>query len=926
MRLYLPDINFTGPNQIIYPGIPDNTGANNRRLNTDNINPKFNVRSTIINFEVPVGLNTPDNIASILTEQMHEPTRFDRNSITRFFDYGRFLMNSVDINDNNIKIRPPLVSTPTYTPMPVNASCQVGRIEGNIYEDFQGCRQLYYRNVAYAFPERLALNVFNTAIYGIDNNQVFNQMNSGNDQTPGIGDFSNQHIGDLGLGARYIDNIAGSGAFQDCLNNHPETTGPLVLTNMYFTELNISRLADAFRTAEKYVGTQTLTYDNKDPNFLSNLAVPIDIGRYIDEVSNGFPLTTSTQPTLSENVPNQRNRFFGSRNEYGPAFGQPGFLNRTTIYTPVDEGNGQPAAGQPMNNNVCIGTQIFGFEQNLQQLNNNDGQMLSQFVFQSRFSEDLVFDENNIADYFQGQYDRLQAQTIPNAFKISAGATIQQTYRSAYTDTQNNTTFKYEDLIALSRKFDIAAIPVFPSTNDEFLKFGGRPYIAFKQHFRLNASPLFNPAVMGKAQVFQIDKRNCPYGIHIGFDPSFIRNPASLLYNTNYAATSLLDDLDSYNKILMMGAVNPSFEFDADLSRFSIKGLNTPTTIGNGLPTNNQDNLDATNDPETQCYNVNKAGQIADIKQFNRATPITLSGITFGVSPVNRMNEFIQQEASQFIDSYTGLAIQSIILYNSKGQTTTLTGNNLYGQDYSQNTGIEGSNTYSQDILYKTLLDKMGFKISQLLPEFGSSQANYTNPLVFVEKDKTFLDKFQDTCRPMTTAAFISSAEYQPTQTNRLDMPLYANGTNIGLVSQPAVDQAELTAQNLPSKLDYPYLIVYSSIIQGGTDTEYYGGADGKSKLPAIGYITRNYNQGDFFYGLEQSFNYTANKTFTLTEISHEVRLPDGSRPRLQPNNSIIYKITKPIAQPETPDTQNNISSNYNKENNERIRKRKEES
>ena len=61
-----------------------------------------------------------------------------------------------------------------------------------------------------------------------------------------------------------------------------------------------------------------------------------------------------------------------------------------------------------------------------------------------------------------------------------------------------------------------------------------------------------------------------------------------------------------------------------------------------------------------------------------------------------------------------------------------------------------------------------------------------------------------------------------------------------------------------------------------------------------MSFVTRNYNSGDFFYGLESSFSYTANKTFLLTDVTTDIRLPDGSRPRLQPHNSVIYKITKP--------------------------------
>ena len=119
-------------------------------------------------------------------------------------------------------------------------------------------------------------------------------------------------------------------------------------------------------------------------------------------------------------------------------------------------------------------------------------------------------------------------------------------------------------------------------------------------------------------------------------------------------------------------------------------------------------------------------------------------------------------------------------------------------------------------------------------------------------------------------------------------------------------------------------MLIYSSIIAGGTDTEYYGGLDGKSKLPCVGFITRNYNQGDFFYGLEQSFNYTATKSFTLTDVETEIRLPDGSRPRLDPHNSVIYKITKPQMLPSNIAPATNISINNKNADDKRRRRERE--
>ncbi len=114
--------------------------------------------------------------------------------------------------------------------------------------------------------------------------------------------------------------------------------------------------------------------------------------------------------------------------------------------------------------------------------------------------------------------------------------------------------------------------------------------------------------------------------------------------------------------------------------------------------------------------------------------------------------------------------------------------------------------------------------------------------------------------------------------------------------ARPSVDQGSITAFSLPQKLDYPYLCLYSSIVAAGTNTSYFGGSDGKSKVNCVGYITRFNNEGDFFYQIASDYSFTATKDFVLTDVDTDIRLPDGSRPRLQPYSSVIYKIIKPVA------------------------------
>jgi hypothetical protein len=349
-------------------------------------------------------------------------------------------------------------------------------------------------------------------------------------------------------------------------------------------------------------------------------------------------------------------------------------------------------------------------------------------------------------------------------------------------------------------------------------------------------------------------------------------------------------------------------------------------TIGNGLPTNNQENNDPNPNPEQQVYNVNTPGQIAMVDTKSNGTPLTIDGVLVSSAGQLLLNEYVPQQPDSLIDSYGGLAIIGITLYGINNSKQDLSYNGLYGNNTFDKTEQQYYK-FSRDILKDTLFGKMGFYIEQLMPEYGSSQSFFLNPLTFETTATTFFNKYINSPLPQITAAYISSAEYQPTSTNRLDMPLYGMGTNGGLPSAPSVEQASIAAQDLPSKLDYPYLLIYSSIIAGGTDTEYYGGADGKSKLPCVGFITRNYNSADFFYGLEQSFSYTATKTFILTEIETEIRLPDGTRPRLNTHNSVIYKITKPLIIYNNNILLNNkeLNKKNNKDNNDKDDKRRKD-
>lgn len=867
-KYYFPETNYTGTYQSKFDGQPTNNA-----FNLDALVPDFELRKTTINYEVPVGLNTPDNVGAILTNQMVDSKRARPDQELEFINYKNYEVKSTDFQDNEITVKPPLVISPSYQPMPSNGQGQVEKLSVPS-KSFSGVRQLYYNKVGFLDPFKLkGVGFFNQWYYGLDQDDPKNEIHSGGDTVGGLGNFATQSVGDIGQFTACMLKIPDETVNAKTFLKYPKNG--IILTNIYYNERTLAKISAGFRTCEEYYGDLTEKFQSPLPS--DKMGVNFDVGRYCTFISDAYPKGTAGRFRIK--TPTERWSNLSGANPLG-----------------VDVVN----VGTTNTGNIPQRASIYDDE-----LTDNDGEQLPQLIVRSRFDASLYYDPdrdgtgsstdpNNI---YQVLYNIVstQNQDFSSQFYQYQEAMPSQ-FVNSFTDQVNGKTYETKDLIQMAKDYNLAVIPIFPAPADEAggtdFNQNNQPFIGFFSLFELGGdgtidNMTYHPT-SESTNKWRIDSANFPYGIQLGYDQSPLRNPQCLFYNTNYATNNNASFAGSegvFNPVCYMGAVNPSIDFNGELSRFEIKGLNTPMTIGNGLPTSNQPALDPTGDPEQQCFNVNSNGQIAP----TASTAFNLA---------------VKQSSTKFVDSYGGLAIMGMNLLNKDGKVVKLQKGGDYGGDYATIHNTTTPVKYSADVLDNTLFGKMGFKIGQLLPEYGSPFSDYKDPVVFftnVQQSNflTFEDILRTTQSPMSTGAVINAPEYQPSSTNASDMPLYDLGTNMGLQARPAVVQKGLTAQDLPTKLDYPYLLIYSSIISGGTDTQYFGGADGKSKLPCVGYITRNYNNGDFFYSLEQSFNYTCTKPFTLTEVKTEIRLPDGSRPRLQPHNSVIYKITKPMALPE---------------------------
>ena len=208
-----------------------------------------------------------------------------------------------------------------------------------------------------------------------------------------------------------------------------------------------------------------------------------------------------------------------------------------------------------------------------------------------------------------------------------------------------------------------------------------------------------------------------------------------------------------------------------------------------------------------------------------------------------------------------------------------------------------------------TLLDKCGFLLEQIIPIYGDqnnefNRGNYNQYLGV--NQKRYL-KQQNMVKPFTTNAYISSAEIlsltkciavdstASTQIIPGPRPSGNLGAIINLSSQTEATSDLLIGFRMPSKLDYPYLVVYSDIVR---NPNYYGGLS-SSKLPAVAYLTRNYAEGDYFYTFATTWTHIVDQNYIITDITTDIRLPDGSPAPIDRNSSVIYKIVqRPILPP----------------------------
>lgn len=355
-------------------------------------------------------------------------------------------------------------------------------------------------------------------------------------------------------------------------------------------------------------------------------------------------------------------------------------------------------------------------------------------------------------------------------------------------------------------------------------------------------------------------------------------------YNDLLPPTQVQD----YMPYLYVGASDSLINFDDTYSRFTISQLHTAVKSGNGVFQNVD--LEPNNSPEDD--------NLTAYEQEAALCTIGVDGL-----PVNYTSQLAAPINQSIISAQSGVSILGLDAYINIGKSA----------DASPLVPLSVLNISSYE---NTLFDKMGFSLEQILPLYGRVQnefnrGNANRYLGFEDVD--LYNKSLNMVKPFTTNAYISASivvslaqGIASTPSNPAQGIVYNTGAvpmaNLGgLIARQARTNADsdlLIASGMPQKLDYPYLVVYTDIVRNSL---YIGGPDGQQKLSAIAYITRNYAEGDFFYSFATSWSYTVDQDYIITDITTDIRLPDGSPAPIDNNSSVIYKIQQVKSMPAPP-------------------------
>ena len=663
----------------------------------------------------------------------------------------------------------------------------------------------------------------------------------------------------------------------------------LVVLNVPYTDVNLNKIASAFHLAERPTTDEPVDYRSKA--FLDQLVVDLDVGELDDGETNvalgdyvqlcsphvAQRVLRGTVPSSASYIPYDVTTLMTS---YDP-------LKSIENFYSLNNGGG-PSKSSPGGGNDS--TKNLHMKYRLANLQNQTRTYSA--PFKSRFNADM---------------DYANAIKVGGSYKYTLGG---DSADWQFTDQNSNTVGT-----ALSQKYDVAVVPVYATKSSVWsdLKDPWVPMMAVVLGSDLAPGTIPLPEV---GEFFGFS-RSLSDGVYsqiastrkVRSDVASTTAKGATAEVSSHVYPALKDSIrydydrqlqihktemcpaDDYVSHVMLGSDNPSFAFDVNASKFSVKQLHTSIYDGN-LPYQtwsqqwladalNSENTQASDTPDEKVIRfLGKDAHFCTVGH-NLWTTANFDVQTAHVGTVYMpLNVDVFDVVAPVVSetpyecSQSGVSLEQLESVDTEGTSHVMS-------------------PFADEMYSGTMFEKLGFSLEQLLPTVGRASNEFNRDVQnrFVGPQQSGKKKYEFLVKPLTTNDYVGTSMNIGLGSTANGHPTYNMSATIFSETSTNGGTDALLATNLARKLDYPYLVVYSNIVD---NSSYYGGANSHAKLPAVAYIPRSYTTGDFVYASGTTWAYTADKDYVLSDITVDVRMPSGDPAPLDANSAVIFKVTRP--------------------------------
>ncbi len=320
-------------------------------------------------------------------------------------------------------------------------------------------------------------------------------------------------------------------------------------------------------------------------------------------------------------------------------------------------------------------------------------------------------------------------------------------------------------------------------------------------------------------------------------------NPVALVLADAVNIGGSASTLSDYQDNIQIGSPNINLLFDETRGRFAMENMSWSNYIDNGTSTNANPS----------------AGQPAI--HINYLPPTD-----YGYSITPQSNAF-----TKFAQSGIGILDLSVIDDDD----------NVILINYEDEEDVKAKFSNS-------LLERLGFTYRQLTNRDGKIDAVFTQRCYETNRPISGVSQFP---YPLTNNLRFDTTIGLGLSQNNNNLPMFNLNNARGFTNQVSSVSDRCYALGLPKKLENPFWLIKSDIIDGID----FNSENGGKNQNIVAVCNRAYLAGDFAFSFSTSYAFKATKEFVLSGVKTSILNPDLTPADINDATTIIYKVVSPI-------------------------------